>query len=100
MSEPAKNPFDLLLEQIRQVVAEEIAKALEKRGPAKLQFTLEEAAAILGVKRSWLGAKVRAEEPLPHHRYENGHRIFFTQQDIDEIMNRSAIVPKNGKNGG
>jgi hypothetical protein len=32
MSEPLKNPFDLLLDQIRQVVAEEIAKALQNGG--------------------------------------------------------------------
>jgi excisionase family DNA binding protein len=97
MSEPAKQDlFALLLDQIRTVVAEEIAKALEKKPAVKLQFTLEEAAAILGVKRSWLGSKVRAGE-LPHHRYENGHRIFFTQQDIDQIENRSAVVPKNRK---
>jgi hypothetical protein len=34
MSEPAKNPFDLLIDQIRTAVREEIAAALEKRKPA------------------------------------------------------------------
>jgi excisionase family DNA binding protein len=91
MSEPNRNPFDLLLDQIRAVVAEEIAKALEKRKPAKLMFSTEEAAAMLNVKKSWLASRVRADNSLPHHRM--GHRVYFTQQDIDEIQARAA----NGK---
>ena len=93
MSEPLKNPFDQFLGQIRQVVAEEIAKALEKRSPAKLRFDVTEAAAMLKVKKSWLSGKVRAKE-VPHQR--SGRLIYFTQQDIEQIMSESA-VPKNGK---
>jgi hypothetical protein len=93
MSEPVKNPFDLLLDQIRVVVAEEIAKALEKRQPAKLRFNLKEAAAALNCKPSWLANKVRESEKvgngLPHHR--SGRLIYFTQQDIDQIVARSAV---------
>jgi hypothetical protein len=94
MSEPAKNPFDLLVDQIRLVVAEEIAKALEKRKPAKLLFTAEEAAGMLNVEKSWLASRVRAGE-VPHRR--SGHRIYFAQQDIDEIMAQSAVGRKNEK---
>jgi excisionase family DNA binding protein len=95
MSEPAKQDlFALLLDQIRIVIAEEIAKALDKRRPAKLQFTTAEAAAMLGVKTSWLAAKARTGE-VSYHR--QGHKVFFTQQDVDEIMARSAINGKNGK---
>ena len=94
MTAPAtKNPFDALLEAFRLVVREEIAAALDKKRPAKLQYTIKEAAAILNVKPSSLSGKVRAGE-LPHHRH--GHLIFLSQQDIDEIQARSAVGPKNG----
>jgi len=89
-----KNPFDLLLDQIRHVVREEVEKALANRQPPKMQFTLDEAAQALNIKRSLLGTRVRAGE-FPHHR--DGHRIFFTQQDLDEIVIKSAVSPKNGK---
>jgi hypothetical protein len=93
MSEPAKNPFDLLLDQIRVVVREEVERALDRKQPSKLQFNVKEAAQRLNVRPSWLGSKIRAGE-LPHHR--QGHFIFLTQQDIDEIQARSAVSPKNG----
>jgi hypothetical protein len=67
MSEPAKNPFDLLLDQIRLVVAEEIAKALNERKPAKLNFSTKEAAEMLNVPPNWLASKARAGE-IPHQR--------------------------------
>lgn len=91
MSEPVKNPFDLLLDQIRTVVREEVAAALDKKQPAKLQYTLEEAAHRLNVKASLLNSKVR--EGLPHHRI--GRRIYFTEQDISLIDQMTA----NGGNG-
>jgi excisionase family DNA binding protein len=94
MSEPTKNPFDLLLDQIRAVVAEEISKALNERRPAKLIFTLDEAAQMLNVEKSWLAGRVRSGE-VPHRR--SGHRIYFAQQDIDEIVARSAVGANNGK---
>ena len=84
MSDPAKNPFDLLLDQFRQIVREEVAAALEKKQPVKLQYTLDEAAKRLNVKTWLLRAKVH--EGWPHHRM--GKRIYFTEQDltlIDEI---------------
>src|SRR5262249_7163803 len=57
MREPLKSPFDLLVEQIRQVVAEEIAKALSNGRPVEEKgncLTPEEAANIMGVEVNWL----------------------------------------------
>lgn len=58
MSEQSKNFADLLLDQIRQVVREEIAKALENNGRAVVEksnyLTPEEAAKIMGVEVNWL----------------------------------------------
>jgi hypothetical protein len=98
MSEP--NPFDPFFAEIRKIVREEIAKALNERKPAKLRFTLKEAAAALNCKPSWLASKVRqSEQPqgdgFPHER--SGRLIYFTQQDLDEIMSRSVVSPNNGK---
>jgi excisionase family DNA binding protein len=93
MNEP-KNPFDLLLDQIRRVVGEEIVKALNERKPAKLNFTTKEAAEMLGVTESWLAAKARAGE-VPHRQM--GHFRLFSLRDIDAIMAQSAI--ENGSNG-
>ena len=50
MSDQAQNPFDLLLEQFRAIVREEIAKALNSRGNALL--TPEELAEKLGLRSS------------------------------------------------
>jgi excisionase family DNA binding protein len=83
MSDPAKNPFDLLLDQIRIVVAEEVAKALNERRPAKLNFTTKEAAEMLGVTESWLAGKARAGG-VPHRQL--GHFRLFSLQDIEAIQ--------------
>jgi hypothetical protein len=72
MSEPTKNPFDLLLDQIRQVVAEEISRALNERKPSRLMFTLDEACQMLNCQKSWLSSRVRSNA-VPHRR--SGHRI-------------------------
>ena len=88
MSEPTPNPFDLLIDQIRLVVAEEIAKALDKRKPAKLQYSTAEAAAMLNVPESWLASKARAGE-IPHRMM--GHYRVFTMQDINAIIAKFAV---------
>jgi excisionase family DNA binding protein len=93
MAMSEQNPFAPFFDEFRKIIREEIERALNERKPAKLMFTVEEACQMLNVQRSWLLSKVRAGE-MPHRR--NGHRIYFAQQDIDEIMRQSA-VPKNGK---
>ena len=87
MNEPTKNPFDLLLDQIRAVVAAEIAKALKERRPAKLNFDTREAADMLGVTESWLASKARAGE-VPFRQL--GHFRLFSLQDIEAIQAQSA----------
>jgi Helix-turn-helix domain len=69
MSEPVKNAFDLLLDQIRVVVAEEIAKALSTNGRPPEQrgdyLTPEQAAKIMGVDVNWL-YRHRRQLPFAH----------------------------------
>jgi len=95
MNEP-KNPFDLLLDQFRVIVREEVEKALAKKQPVKLQYTLGEAAMRLNVKPSLLSAKIKGDPPLPHHRM--GRRIYFTEQDLALIDELTATNGNNGKN--
>ena len=95
MNEP-KNPFDLLLDQFRVIVREEVERALAKKQPVKLQYTLEEAAIRLNVKPSLLSAKIKGDPPLPHHRM--GRRIYFTEQDLIVIDELTANGTDNGKN--
>ena len=98
MSEPV-NPFAPFFDEVRKIVREEIERALNERKPAKLRFNLQEAAAALNCKPSWLANKVRESERagdgFPHQR--SGRLIYFTQRDIDEILAQSAISTKEQK---
>jgi hypothetical protein len=86
MSEPTKNPFDLLLDQIRAVVREEIQAA---RPQEKMLYTTKEAAAKIGVDESWLASRARART-IPSRQL--GHYRYFSKSDIDSII-ASACVP-------
>jgi hypothetical protein len=94
-----QNPFSPFFDEVRKIVREEIERALNERKPAKLRFTLKEAAAALNCKPSWLATKVRKSERagngFPHQR--SGRLIYFTQQDIDAILARFAVSPRNGE---
>ena len=67
------------------MVSEEIAKALEKRKPAKLLYSTKEAAEMLSITESWLAGKARAGE-VPHRQL--GHFRLFSLQDIEAIQGR------------
>ena len=66
MSEPAKTPFDLLLDQIRTVVREEIKSANSVGAKNDRLLDPEEAAKLLSVSEDWL-----------HH---NAKRLPFTRK--------------------
>ena len=78
MSDPSKNLFDLLLDQIRAVVREEIAKALSQRRPARLNFSTAEAADMLGVTES-------------SHTARFATRVFRSATPIDETKLREVL---------
>ena len=65
MSEATKSPFDLLLEQIRQVVAEEVQKAVKGSKDDKL-LTVEEVCQVLNVTAQWV--------------YHNGKKLPFARK--------------------
>ena len=87
MSDLNKIFVDALLDPFRQVVPEEIAKALDKR-PARLNFTTKEAAEMLNVPESWLAQKAR-DGLIPCRMM--GHYRLFSMADIEEILEACHI---------
>jgi hypothetical protein len=80
MSEPVKNPFDLLLDQIREVVREEIA-AVNGNGHAPGEFfTPEGLAGRMKVPVSWVYEQSR-QGNIPTHRI--GRYLRF---DLAEVL--------------
>ena len=91
MSE-VKTPFDLLVDQIRAVVREEIAAALATNKPKpKLLFTTEEAAELVAVPVTWLAEAAR-QNKVPSVRV--GHYVRFKIDDLRNFIEQSA---GNGK---
>lgn len=83
MNEPAKNPFDLLIDQIRAVVREEI-KAVNAAG-AKTDRLLDpaEAAKLLSVSEDWLYHQAKK---LPFTRKLGPRLLRFSYQGIIKWM--------------
>jgi predicted DNA-binding transcriptional regulator AlpA len=84
MSEPAKNPFDLLLDQIREVVREEL-KANANGTAAKGDRLLdpEEAAKLLSVSQDWL---YHNQKRLPSTRKLGPRLLRFSYHGIIKWM--------------
>jgi excisionase family DNA binding protein len=84
MGEPAKNPFDLLIDQIRVVIREEI-KAASANGAAKGERLLkpEEAAELLSVSEDWL---YHQANKLPFTRKLGPRLLRFSYQGIMKWM--------------
>jgi len=93
MSEQAKtpNPFDLLLEQIRAVVREEIAAALQngnsKRSTAdKDWLRAEELAELYGLPRTWFEERGRTGDI---ERTKPGRYVLFKRRDVEAYLERN-----------
>ncbi len=87
MSDPAKNPFDLLLDQIRKVVREELA-AGNGNGHGKL-LTAEELAKALQVNKATIYEWVKAGT-IPY--YQSGRFIRF---NLHEVLESQRNKPEN-----
>jgi excisionase family DNA binding protein len=77
MSEPTKTPFDALLDAFRQVVAEEIAKAVKGSKDDKL-LTVAEVCEVLKCTEAWLYHNVKK---LPFVRKVGG-LLRFSSNDL------------------
>jgi predicted DNA-binding transcriptional regulator AlpA len=83
MSEPAKNPFDLLLDQIRAVVREEIKSANGAAGQTDKLLNPEEAAKLLSVSEDWLYHQAKK---LPFSRKLGPRLLRFSEKGMLKWM--------------
>ena len=88
MSEPAKNPFDLLLDQIRAVVRDELKSA--NSDGAKERLEPEDLAARLKVPISWVYEQSR-QGNIPTHRI--GKYIRFDFAEVVESQKKKEPSP-------
>ena len=89
MSTPANtlNPFDLLLEQIRAAVREEIAAALKRTDkPVKDWLRAEELAALYGLPKTWFEERGRAGDIA---RTKPGRYVLFARRDVEAYLERN-----------
>jgi hypothetical protein len=87
MSEPNPSPFDILLDQIRTVVREEIKAALSNGAEHPVEkenlLTPEKAAAILAVDKKWL---YRHAKQLPFTRKLSRKAMRFNEAGLRRWM--------------
>ena len=92
MSEQAKNPFDLLVDQIRAVVREEIAAALktESNGQRNVAdkdwLKADEAAQLYGLPKTWFEQRGRAGDI---ERSKPGRYVLFNRRDIEAYLEKN-----------
>src|SRR5262245_48130480 len=91
MSEPAKNPFDAILDAFRQVVREEIKAAFAAgdngQGLAEKDWLkADEAARIYGLPKTWFEERGRAGDIA---RTKPGRYTLFHRRDIEAYFNRN-----------
>ena len=87
MNDPVKNPFDILIEQFRAVVREELA-ATNGNGYASPLLTPEQLSETLSVPVSWVYEQSR-QGNIPTHRIGKYIRFSFAE-----------VVASQRKNGG
>ena len=85
MSEPTKSPFDLLVDQIRAVVRQEISAATGNGSAPKELLEPEELAVRLKVPLSWVYEQSR-QGGIPTHRV--GRYIRFYLREVLESQKK------------
>lgn len=91
MSEPGKNPFDLLVDQIREVVREEIKAAAGNGGDSPSLLTPEELAIKMNIPLSWVYEQSRQNQ-IPTHRI--GRYIRFNLAEVLESQKKKeSVIP-------
>ena len=85
--EPGKMIVQLTVGELQEVVKAAVTRALGDQPPAKLQYPLEQAAAMLNMKPYMLAQRCR-QKAVPFHRI--GHLYYFTEKDLQQILAKSA----------
>jgi excisionase family DNA binding protein len=87
------SPFDALLQtvldRVRQVVREEVESALKANPRQKLTYDIREAALLLNVPESWLGAAARNGTI---RSFRLGHYVRFRLVDLEEFIESRAAA--------
>ncbi|MSP39512.1 MAG: DNA-binding protein [Deltaproteobacteria bacterium] len=78
-----KSPFDLLLDQIREVVREEIRTATGKDSQSPTLLSAERAAKLFDVPKTWISDAARRGE-LPSVKL--GHYVRFRIDDLHAFV--------------
>lgn len=88
MTEPAKNPFEAMLDAFRQIVREEIGAALQsqQRRPPKDWMRAEELAELYGVPKTWFEERGRAGDI---ERAKPGRYVLFKRRDVEAYLEKS-----------
>lgn len=85
----AKNPFDLLVDQIRAVVREEIGSAIgngKNSVAAKDWLRAEELAGLYGLPKTWFEERGRAGTIS---RTKPGRYVLFKRRDVEEYLEKN-----------
>jgi hypothetical protein len=102
MNEPAKNPFDMLLDQIREVVRQELKAFLQnsngKSAAEKEWMKAKELAELYGLPRTWFEERGRAGDIA---RSKSGRYVIFKRADVeaylDQHRKKEPIVKRKEK---
>jgi len=80
----------LTQKELEKLIVKAVKTALINAPPPRVQYTLDEAAALLNVTPTWLAEKCRNGE-VAHHRLAHHYR--FTSDDIDKFL-ASTVRPR------
>ena len=83
MSDPTKSPFDVMLEQFRQVVRQELEATVKGQPKPKLTYDTKEAAELLNLPATWVATAAR-EGKIPVVRI--GHYVRFKHSDLETFI--------------
>ena len=86
MNEPGKNPFDPFFDEIRRIVREEMAAALDDSKQAaiiKEWLSAKECAALYGLPPTWFEEKGRAGQIA---RTKPGRYVLFKRRAVEEYL--------------
>jgi len=81
------NPFDLLLDRIREIVREEIKAAAENEHDSPTLLSAEAVAKVFDVPKTWISEAARRGE-LPSVRL--GHYVRFRIEDLQTFVSTRA----------
>jgi AraC-like DNA-binding protein len=87
--------FTLTLKELEELMVKAVKTALINAAPPKVQYTLDETAALLNVTPTWLAEKCRKGGVAPHRL---AHHYRLTSEDIDKFLVSTERPKRLGRN--